>query len=535
MSKSTAKKSPKTKKRGPKPYRVDWYTFDKLAAMNNSQVEIANFFDISVDTLERAAERDRGMKLADLWDKKRALQKTRLRKIQWSLAEQGSTGMAIFLGKHYLGQRDDPSELDHALLNSGLTKQQAIELIMSAGAQAAAQSKRSFEEFCTVAGYPEPYETQVQMKDFGMHETEPRLILGSRGYGKTEYVVILGIAYDLYINPGTSTNLIITKSKDRNTAMIREIQLACEKNGVVFEIANQTNLRVAGLHGKDNSVAMVTIKTASLRGRHPKRIILDDPVTEDDTSEATRKLVKKKWNEVNKLASNILVIGQPAHKFDLYAELRGMIKKMEVPHGTIPDLDADLLAQKSAGVDDASIEASYHLRILNEGTTPFDNIQYIDKFPIGESAVAWIDPSHEGGDYTALTILRMNFDCIAVVGFVYKKAWNHCLDEMVIPLQKYNVRKIAFEMNALGDQPVIMLRQLFKETGVGIVGKKSVDNKHSKIMAAGAFAHRIQLSRESHPKYIEQVVQYEYGAKVDDAPDSLASCMGWLKLIRGKK
>lgn len=393
--------------------------------------------------------------------------------------------------------------------------------------------KKSFEDFCETAKYPRPFEKQVEFMNFAINETEVRLILGARGYGKTDYAVIMGLAYEIYMewpNPVTTT-LIITKSRERNAAMLTEIQNACESNGVFFDEANASHLKVRGHIGKDHSVSAVTIKTVSLRGRHPKRVIMDDPVTEDDTSEATRTLVEKKYNEVHKLCSNILIIGQPAHKFDLYARLRGILKKLEMPWGTIPELDADLDAQLKAGVSEASISASYHLKILAEGATPFDNIRYLDKFPEGGTSVAFIDPAHEGIDDTAISIMKAYGQGVAVVGFKWRKAWNHCLDDIAPLLKRYGVAKLCFETNALGNQPLDVLRQVF---GSGIVGRKSINNKHSKIMAAGTFAHMIHLCRDSGPGFIDQVIQYEYGVKHDDAPDSMASCLEWIGLIRGK-
>ncbi len=346
--------------------------------------------------------------------------------------------------------------------------------------------------------------------------------------------MILGIAYDLYLNPTTSTHLIITKSKERNAAMLKEIANACKLNGIVFEKENSSCLRLNGHHGKDHSVSAVTIKTVTLRGRHPKRVIMDDPVTEDDTSEATRAHVKRVYNEVNKLAGNILIIGQPAHKYDLYADLRGLVKTLEVPHGTIPELDHDLEAQRLAGVDEASISASYHLKVLSEGDSPFDRVKYMDTFPTGDSAVAFIDPSFEGGDYTALTIIKQHMQGVAVVGFCLKKAWNHCIDEQLAMLVKYSVKKLCFETNSLGDMPIEIWRKAAGSKGIGVVGRKSNGNKHSRIVAAGAYAHLIHLSKESNRVYIDQVVKYEYKAEHDDGPDSLASCLEWIGLIRGK-
>lgn len=524
--------------RGPQPIQINWEEFTKLASYQCTQGDIADWFGVDVTTLENACLRDHKIKLSALFEQKKNLGKTRLRKIQWNLAEQGSTSMAIFLGKHLLGQTDEP--LDKAILQAaqtlGLSRDQVLELLTKKATERTVEVKKSFVEFCQTANYPLPYPKQVEMTQFGMNEMVPRLLLGARGYGKTDYVVILGVAYELYLNPLESTNLLMTKSRERNAAMLGEIYNACVLNGVTFEKNTATCLRVFGLHGKDHSVSAVTVKTVSLRGRHPKRVIMDDPVTEDDTSEATRLLVEKKWNEVNKLVSNVLIIGQPAHKFDLYAKLRPLLKTMEVPHGSIPELDHDLEAQRLAGVDESSIQASYFLKIIAEGTTPFDNVKYIDKFPTGD-AVAFIDPSSEGGDYTALSIIKAHMQGVAVVGFVFKKAWNHCLDELAAEMLKYNVKRIAFETNALGDMPIDILRSLpaFKEKGIGVVGRKSSTNKHARIMAAGTYAHMIHLSKESHKKYIDHVVQYEYTSKFDDAPDSLATGLIWIGLIKGRE
>src|SRR5690606_30865887 len=148
--------------------------------------------------------------------------------------------------------------------------------------------------------------------------------LGARGYGKTDYITILGVAYDIYLNPLESTTLIISKSKTRNTAIIEEIGHALKANGVELDKQNSSCIRTRDLIGKDHSCEAITIKT-SFRGRHPGRIIMDDPVTEEDVSDAMRILVKRKYDEAYKLCHDICVIGQPAHAYDLYSELRPIL------------------------------------------------------------------------------------------------------------------------------------------------------------------------------------------------------------------
>ncbi len=399
-----------------------------------------------------------------------------------------------------------------------------------------------FDEFIERAKYPKAYPAQLDMAEFAFGElNEPRMILGSRGYGKTDYVTILRAAYCVYLDSFTDTKedsiLIITKSDKRNQAIVREIFKACSLNGVEFDQANASTLRIVGHRGKDASVETLPLGATGFRGRHPKRVIMDDPVTEEDTSAAARKRAKDVYDEVYKLCKNIVLIGQPVHMIDLYQQLRVLIKKKEYPWGTIPELDTDLDAAKLAGVSAKSIEASYHLKILSDGEMPFEKVKVLQEWPAGD-ALAFLDPSFTGGDYSGLTILRGHFDGVAVMGKAWKRAWNHCLDGddgLVAACVKYGVKRLGVECNSLGDMPLVLLREKLGAHGIGVVGKISNGAKHSRIMAAGVYAENIHLCVESDPDYKKQVIAYEYGADFDDAPDSLASCLEMCGLIRGKQ
>lgn len=522
--------------RGPTPIQIDWDEFDKLVSFQCTQEEIAAFFNCSVDTLERAVAREKGEKLADLWQKRSFLGKIRLRKAQFAIVERGGPGasaMAIWLDKK-LNPNENPD------------KPQPPPPPMPPPAEGEKSSVLTFEEFCANADYPQPFVKQLEMQEFAITDAiEPGLLLGARGYGKTDYVTIMGVAYDLYLNGKDTSNLIITKSKVRNAAIIGEIADALEANGIELSKRNSSCINVAGFEskddptvkkkrrGKDYSVEAITIRS-SFRGRHPKRIIMDDPVTEEDVSAAQRTLVERKYSEAYKLCKNITIIGQPAHAFDLYAKLRPALKrKLEVPWGSIPELDEDLDAMKLAGIDSGSIEMSYHLRVPVTGNMPFGNIKYMDKYPNIDS-VAFIDPS-DGGDYTAVTIAAGYMNGVMVQGRAWKLPWYHCLEEMLKEFKLRNVRKICFETNHSGTQPLDQLRQVFGPLGIGVVGVHSDTNKHATIMNAGSFAPLIHLSRESDQVYTSQVVQYEYGAEFDDSPDSLARCLVWLGLVKAKK
>lgn len=405
------------------------------------------------------------------------------------------------------------------------------------GAAASGPTHVTFEEFCERAGYPAPYPKQLEMRAFGMDETDPRLLLGSRGYGKTDYAVIMGLAYELYLDSfnekqPTVTTLLVTKSKDRNASILEEIAKAAIANGVHFEKRNASSLKVKGLLGKDPSIAAMTIGSSGARGRHPYRIVMDDPVTPEDVSPATRKRVKNLYNELYKLSSNILILGQPVHKLDLYQTLRPLLKKMEVPYGTIPELDVDLEAQLLAGVSKESIESSYHLNVVSENPSPFENVKFADDFVLQNGqAIAFLDPSFEGGDLSALTIGTSYFDGMIIKGRAWKKAWQHCAEDIVKELVACGVKKLCIETNNLGDSPVDLFRSLVPE-GMGVAGRKSVTKKHARIMNAGVFAEHLHIAKTSDRTYIEAVTGYEYGAEPDDPPDSLASLLIWIGLVR---
>lgn len=79
--------------------QIDYTMVEKLASIQCTQEEIANFLNISVRTLQRDEE------FCRIYKKGIDNGKMSLRRIQYKLAEK-NTAMAIWLGKQYLGQRD---------------------------------------------------------------------------------------------------------------------------------------------------------------------------------------------------------------------------------------------------------------------------------------------------------------------------------------------------------------------------------------------------------------------------------------------
>lgn len=88
--------------------KIDIAQFEGLCRLQCTKAEVAGWFNCSEDTIERWCNEKYGESFAAVFSKKREAGKISLRRAQWKLAEKNAT-MAIFLGKNYLGQKDEPA------------------------------------------------------------------------------------------------------------------------------------------------------------------------------------------------------------------------------------------------------------------------------------------------------------------------------------------------------------------------------------------------------------------------------------------
>lgn len=89
---------------------IDYALVESLAKIQCTEAEISSILNVSARTLQRDKEFCRIYKKG-LEDGRMSLRRT-----QFKLAER-STAMAIFLGKQYLGQTDDPQDMNEAKVN----------------------------------------------------------------------------------------------------------------------------------------------------------------------------------------------------------------------------------------------------------------------------------------------------------------------------------------------------------------------------------------------------------------------------------
>ena len=391
-----------------------------------------------------------------------------------------------------------------------------------------------FQEFCKTANYPQPFPKQIQMKEFMFSGNYPRMVLGARGYGKTDYGTILGSAEALILDPQKEI-LIVTKERERGKELVEEIRNVLITHKARLTGRAKTKLRMNGKTGKEPNLIALTIRSRGFRGRHPDMVIMEDPITPEDTSPAERKRVKSVYEEIYKLCQNIVIIGQPVHKADLYQELRDKIPTFTMIWGDIPELDCDLEAQRKAGVSEESIQASYFLNIIGAESLPFYKVEVVN-YTAGAN-VAFIDPAREGKDFTAISVAGRNFDNLVVSGWAFRRPWYECLEEFEEIFTMLNVGRVCIETNGIGELAVIQMRKL----GIPTVGRNTTSNKHQRIMNIASYVQDLRLFKQesgnptliqANEIFIDQVKNYEYNAEHDDAPDSMAGVAIFMGLIK---
>ena len=86
---------------------IDWELVDKLAQIQATGQEIADFLGLDYETLDSACKRVYKLGFPDYYRQKTGRGKISLRRSQWQLAtEEKNPTMLIWLGKNHLGQRD---------------------------------------------------------------------------------------------------------------------------------------------------------------------------------------------------------------------------------------------------------------------------------------------------------------------------------------------------------------------------------------------------------------------------------------------
>lgn len=124
---------------------LDTNELEKLCSLQCTQDEIASWFGVTRRTIEKRVASEEtfehsrvvdgikytsSMTFKQIMDRGYAQGRISLRRRQFQIAEAGSTAMAIFLGKNFLGQRDQHSFEHTGAQGTPLISGEAIDAIL---------------------------------------------------------------------------------------------------------------------------------------------------------------------------------------------------------------------------------------------------------------------------------------------------------------------------------------------------------------------------------------------------------------------
>ncbi len=99
------------KKMGRPRKEIDYEQLEKLMGWQCTLEDIADFFNMSEDTVEARCKEHYGETFSEVYKKHSAQGRISLRRYQFNLAKT-NTAMAIWLGKQYLGQKEPSYDLN---------------------------------------------------------------------------------------------------------------------------------------------------------------------------------------------------------------------------------------------------------------------------------------------------------------------------------------------------------------------------------------------------------------------------------------
>lgn len=105
---------------------IDFDQFEKLCALHCTLFEIAGWFGVSEDTIERRVSEEYGQRFADVYKQKRASGRISIRRKMMEVAMSGSVPMLIFLSKNLLGFGD-------RVINETNQENEASKLVINMG------------------------------------------------------------------------------------------------------------------------------------------------------------------------------------------------------------------------------------------------------------------------------------------------------------------------------------------------------------------------------------------------------------------
>lgn len=392
------------------------------------------------------------------------------------------------------------------------------------------------------------------------HPTESRSLQAHRGSYKSTGIVEVGVPWILLWFPDsriaicrkTKTDAVQAISVFRNafrTPEVREIFKMAHGHYPEFTVdqADHVAFNFKRTMTREGNIDGYGVDSA-LTGKHYDFIICDDIVgREDRYSPAAREATKRFLEELH---ANIVDPGKPVHHIGTPWHMEdawGTPKKegglWRYPKPLVFNchqtgiLTKEQIEEKQRTMTPSLFAANYLLKHQADDSAlfayPKNQIRW--EHGIYGPVHAHLDAAFGGDCTSALTILqKMPDGNIQVYGKIYPGHIANHYQDIIETIRKHRASKFYMEDNADKGFTMRDLSALFRGQGMGISLHSYHEsmNKSAKISTTVKFAwDRLRFVEECDELYMGQITEWTEEAELQDAPDSLASCLIHAQLV----
>ena len=377
------------------------------------------------------------------------------------------------------------------------------------------------------------------------NSTSDYTLLGHRESYKTTCLSV-AIALLLVLRPN-KTIFFFRKTDDDAAEIIKQVIKTLESDlfkyivreiyGVELKLTTATYLKI-DTNLRSNNKGQCQLQGmgiyGSMTGKHADIIFTDDIVNDKDrASKATREQTKRAYMELQNVKNRggrLFNTGTPWHEDDAISSLMPNVHKWTCyDTGLFTDEE---LEYKRNTMTASLFAANYELKHIADKDALFTSV---NKIPATEENIKLIyngfghvDAAYDGEDYTAFTIMKQQKDGRIIA---YGRMWNmhvdKCLPMIKTDFDRYRAGIMSCEKNADKGYLAGEMRTAY---GIHTLLYSENMNKYVKIATyLLSNWNNVYWLDNTDEDYITQILNYTAYSEHDDAPDSAASLVRFIK------